>query len=109
MRCFNCGMEIDDDSKFCIECGVDLVHPNFIGKSHTHIYFDLAIVVLILGFIGGIASGFMFPIKTGYIISREEFNIGMMLYCWIGSSIFALLIFAIYSICHRLDLLIDKK
>lgn len=87
-------------------------------KSYTNLYLYIAILVLFAGFIVGLTSGEVFktkvltyesPISSKYNTYEESFNTGLMFYIWIATAIFDTFVFGIYSICHRLDLLIDKK
>ena len=109
MKCFNCGVELDEDSKFWIECDIDVRRVDYRIKRYKKAYLYFAIIVLILGVIGGIVLGSIYKLRTGYLFTKEEFNVGLMLYCWLATLLFDLFIFAIYSVCHRLDLLIDKR
>lgn len=109
MKCLNCGIELEEDSKFCINCGTNIESVNCSRRSHTKAYLYVAITISILGFIGGICAGSVYKIQTGYLFKKEEFNGTLMLYCWIATGLFDLFVFAIHSVCYRLDLLIDKK
>ena len=103
IKCAKCGDGFEDNgfSTLCVNCR---------RRSHTRTYFYIAIIILILGFIGGIVLGGTYTVsKSSYFSSEEEFNGVLMLYCWVSTLLFDLFIFAIYSVCHRLDLLIDKK
>lgn len=105
IKCSKCGEKFEST-------GTSSLCPNCRRRSHTKAYLWIAITILILGFIGGIILGDTFKITTTtytYLDNEEEFNSALMLYSWIGTLLFDLFIFAIYSICYRLDLLIDKK
>lgn len=87
-------------------------------KSYTEVYFYIAIIILVLGFIGGIVLGNVYKkteliyessISAIYNEYESTFNEGLMIYSWTATVLFDLFVFAIYSICYRLDLIIDKK
>ena len=62
-------------------------------------YRNIAIIIGFLGFIAGIIVG----------ASYEEFNAVAMGYMW-GSAAGTVILFSfMYSVCYRLDLLIEKK
>lgn len=109
IKCNKCGEKFENNgiSSLCVNCR---------RISHTKSYFYIAIIILILGFIGGIILGGTFKMSTlsyGSSISKyeynETFNSELMIYSWIGTLLFDLFVFAIHSICYRLDLIIDKK
>ena len=87
-------------------------------NNNNNIYLVIAIVILILGFIGGIVIGNVYKIvelvyesSVSPIYNEYEstFNGALMLYCWIGTILFDIFIFAVHSICYRLDLIIDNS
>lgn len=110
LKCNKCGKKFDSNgtSGMCSDCR---------RKSHTQFYFYIALVILLLGFISGIALGDTYKItKLTYESSisvkfneyETSFNSDLMLYCWVGTLLFDLFVFAINSICYRLDLIIDR-
>lgn len=111
MKCDYCNKNLGQNSSSHICDGCK-------RKGHTRAYFRVAIIILVLGFIGGIGLGDKYK-KTELIyessISAEyneyetTFNGELMIYSWTGTALFDLFVFAIYSICYRLDLIIDKK
>ncbi len=70
---------------------------------HTNAYLYIAITIIIAGIIIGMILGSM--------SAEEDVTAGftIMFYIWILTALFDIFVFGIYSICHRLDLLIDKK
>ncbi len=70
---------------------------------HTNAYLYIAITILIAGIIVGMILGSM--------SAEEDVTAGfkIMFYIWILTALFDIFVLGIYSICHRLDLLIDKK
>lgn len=111
IKCSKCGEKFESTgtSSLCSNCR---------RRSHTKAYLYIAIVILILGFIGGIVLGDAFKIReltyessisVKYNEYEETFNSALMLYSWVGTLLFDLFVFAVHSICYRLDLIIDKK
>ena len=106
--CSKCGKKFENyySLDLCEDCR---------RKKKTEIYLVIAIIILILGFIGGIVLGNQYKVLEkqhvfgSYYEMKEAFNVGLMIYCWIGTMLFDIFVFGIYSICHRLDLLIEKK
>jgi hypothetical protein len=96
IKCSRCGEKFEStgESSFCVNCR---------RKRHTKAYLYAALIILIIGFIGGIVLG------NTFLDYYEEFNFLLMLYVWIGTLLSDLFVFAIHSICYRLDLIIDKK
>ena len=74
--------------------------------NHTKAYYYIALLILFAGIILGMVLG---------IVSAESsenagaFSFAIMFYVWIITALFDIFVFGIYSIWHRLDLLIDKK
>ena len=73
---------------------------------------------MIAGFIGGIILGNLFKITTltyessidpKYNEYEKIFNSTLMFCSWISTALLSVFIFAINSICYKLDLIIDKK
>ncbi len=100
IKCSKCGKKFENTgtSSLCPECRL---------KRTPKIYFTIATLILILGFIGGIVIG-----GTNKILNDEYekiFNTSLMIYCWIGDALFSMFVYAIGSIIHRLNLLIDKE
>ena len=71
--------------------------------NHTDVYFCIAIIILVIGIIAGMIIG------AASMSDNEVSGILLMIYIWSLTGLLDIFIFAIYSICHRLDLLIDKK
>lgn len=108
MNCSKCGCEFESNgtSSLCANCR---------RRRNTNLYLVIAIIILILGFIGGIVLGDTYKsidlssITSDYDDYKESFNTALMIYSWTATVLFDLFIFAIHSICYRLDLLIDNK
>ena len=81
------------------------------NKSYIKVYVVIAILILLVGFIMGIALGNAFPneIEDGYGGLTSTFNYSLMLEVWGSSLIISVFVFAIYSICSRLDVLIKEN
>lgn len=102
MQCVKCGLYFDseDGTNICKNCR---------RKFGTNIYSTFAVLLLVFGIILGIYLGNKFPnidINNGIV---NSFNTSLMLMCWFFSTIISIFLFAIRSICYRLDLLIDQK
>lgn len=87
-------------------------------KNYTKAYYYIAIIIIFAGFIVGLILGEVYKVKVltyessisaKYNEYEEYYNAGIMFYTWLATAAFDIFIFGIYSICHRLDLLIDKK
>lgn len=111
IKCSKCNKKFESN-------GMSSLCPNCRRKSRTKAYLYIAIAILVLGFIGGIVLGDAFKIReltyessisVKYNEYEETFNSALMLYSWIGTLLFDLFVFAVHSICYRLDLLIDKN
>lgn len=98
---------------YCSKCAI----KNFNEFNFTNAYSKIAILILILGFIGGIVMGNVFkvytltyesPISAEYNDYEYIFNTALMIYCWIGTFLFDLFVLGIYSICKRLDLIANR-
>ena len=72
-------------------------------QSGTYVYLYIALFILTLGFFGGVILGNEFSIESGYI------NTLLMIEVWVGTALFSIIPFGIFSICRRQDLLISKK
>ena len=86
---------------------------------YCKIYKVIAIVLLILGFFGGIVLGDIYSIplsQDGELSwknlypseSTEKFNSTLMLGTWLSSFVLSVFIFSIYSICSRLEIIIEN-
>ena len=86
---------------------------------YCKIYKVIAIVLLILGFIGGIVLGdiYSIPLSQDGELSwknlyssepTEKFNSTLMLGVWFSSFILSIFIFGVYSICNRLEMIIKN-
>lgn len=117
--CENCGNKLNGNDTFCENCGYknNYQETNIKSKNNTQWYFNIAIIILLVGFVGGIISGNVFEQKIliyesladpEYNEYRTNFNWVIMLVTWISVTIFSIFIFGIGSVCHRLDLLINK-
>lgn len=104
INCRKCGEQFESE-------GASALCPNCKRRNHTKAYLWMAIIISYLGFVVGIILGNALKITIGeFSAYREEiFNYGAMIYCWCATLVFDFFIFAVYSICYRLDLLIDKK
>ena len=105
IKCSKCNEKFESN-------GMSGLCPNCRRRSHSRTYLWFAIIILILGFIGGIVLGNTFKITTTtytYLDNEEVFNSALMIYSWIGTLLFDLFVFAVHSICYRLDLIIDKN
>lgn len=117
VNCIKCNAEISGN-EFSI-CGNNFsICTNCKREKNTNKYKYIAIIILILGFIDGIIMGNIY--KHSSLIYKSDlnpafneyeytFNTALMFYSWLASALLSLFIFAIHSICHRLDLIIDKK
>lgn len=82
----------------------------------SNIYKVITIVMSILGFIGGIASGKVF--QTTKLIENtinpslnryeHHFNTALMFYVWIGFAILVLVFFGIYAILNNQEQILAK-
>ena len=108
-KCPKCNksLEKDDDWGICKNC---------VRKRNTNNYKKIATFILITGFIGGIILGAFFKTQTVKYDSvldsydyNETFNYLLMSCSWAYSFLLSLSIYAVHSICYRLDLIIDKK
>lgn len=83
---------------------------------YTNFYKYLTIAILLIGFILGIVFGYVFSIEN--IIQSEfswqedeiekEFNAIAMLITWISTLAACIIPLSIYSICTRLEMIIDN-
>lgn len=112
-KCKNCGVEVKTSSgllnTLCDKCS---------RRKSTNTYLLIGFIILIIGFFVGIFMGNSNKIEklthvSSYNPKYNEyeavFNTAIMIYTWIGASLFSSFFFAISSICHRLDMIIDKK
>ena len=85
-------------------------------KARSTIYIILAWIIIIIAIVVGIIIGSINPVKTMTIDSyvntfnntNDTFNVILMLYIWLIGFVLGIFVMGIGSICHRLDLLIDK-
>lgn len=91
---------------------------NEIRVTMSKAYIIIAWLIIIASIIAGIILGNTFKINeltyessvsSIYDKYEEVFNVALMFYTWIGGFILSMFIMGIGSICHRLDLLIDKE
>lgn len=68
----------------------------------SNIFKILTVIVSIAGVIGGIVAGFMMQTMNINTLNRE-FNIGLMLSCWIGTAIIAFVFYGFYSVLALLE------
>ena len=118
-KCEKCGATLNDNAEFCIKCGTPriLASTNYRRTSMSKVYIVIAWLIIIASIIGGIVLGDTFKINeltykssiAEYNEYEEIFNTALMFYTWIGGFILSMFIMGIGSICHRLDLLIDKE
>lgn len=104
-KCETCHTKIkEEDGKLCANCK---------RKNGTKRYYTIGILVIIGGFLGGIILGATYKTVAEVVGEYDEyekiFNVALMLETWIASILFSVWIFGFGSICHRLDLLIDKN
>lgn len=86
-------------------------------KARSTIYIILAWIIIVASIIVGIILGGTNTVKeltfdssaSVFNNSTESFNVSLMLYTWLGGFTLSILTMGIGSICHRLDLLIDKE
>lgn len=126
--CNKCNVDVIPVNDKCPNCGLDFnlnsvkedITDEYINESNfdinerhvnTRLYKRIAIILLFLGFVGGIIVGKEYGVCSDYLsnCTEKEFNGELMLYCWGGTILFNIFVFGIHSICYRLDLLIDKK
>lgn len=119
-KCEKCGATLREDAEFCIKCGSPkiLVSTNYRRTSMSKAYIVIAWLIIIVAIIVGIVLGNSYKIsELTYESSvdvefnkyEEVFNVALMLYTWLGGLIIGIFTMGIGSICHRLDLLIDKE
>lgn len=110
-KCSNCGIKLKQNtsSSYCDNCK---------RRRNTNKYKNIGIIILIVGFIGGIILGNLFKVTTltyessigsEYNEYNEIFNFILMFCTWISTALLSVFFFAINSICYRLDLIIDKN
>lgn len=109
MKCNNCGKEFEPN-------GYSGICPDCRRRNTPKIYFRIAILIIILSFIGGIILGTVnksvtqtYNEITEEYEYEEEFNTYLMLECWVSSLLFSIFVFGIGSVNYRLNLLIDKR
>ena len=86
-------------------------------KARSTIYIILAWIIIVVAIIVGIILGSTNTVEkltfdssaSVFNSSKESFNVSIMLYTWLGGFILSIFTMGIGSICHRLDLLIDKE
>lgn len=100
IKCTKCGKTFEGTGAYDI-C------PDCKRKNHTKSYLTVAIIILIIGTILGFVLGGVYEKSTS--LYTKEFNSALMLYTWMVTAVLDIFIFAIHSICYRLDLIIDKK
>ena len=110
LKCEKCGNAFTSKNEETLFC------PDFKRGKCTKLYEWIAIIIMVMGFFGGIILGETYPkvvAETYKYLSDirydESFNYAIMLYVWIGTFLFDVFIMAIHSVCYRLDLLIDQK
>lgn len=84
--------------------------------SMSKVYIAIGWIIILVAFILGIVLGnintvskFEYNSSLRIDINTKVFNTALMFYTWIGGFILSMFIMGIGSICHRLDLLIDKE
>lgn len=70
---------------------------------NNNVYKKIAIALLVIGFLSGIVLGGL------YADDKNDFQISLAIVIWLITLFTALPMFAVHSICYRLDLLINKK
>lgn len=114
MYCKKCGAKIEENAKFCGECGFErnneeLNMVNTIDNRRSGTYKTIGTIMLIIMIILGIYMGYNHETSESIYDYDKTFNVITMIYYWIiGFGIYAIF-HMIYSICYRLDLLIDKE
>lgn len=103
-KCNKCNVKLSDDSSdVCPDCK---------RKGRTKVYFYTGIILLIVGFVGGIIVGVTNKtiVEPNSILDdpKKVFNVMLMFECWATASLLSTIPFGLNSICYRLDLLIDK-
>lgn len=74
--------------------------PSCRRKHGTNNYYAFGILVIIIGVVAGIILGSSSSENADPTLT--------MVYCIVGSIVFSVFIFAIHSICHRLDAIADS-
>lgn len=119
-KCEKCGAKLSENDEFCVKCGTPriLASTNYRRISMSKAYIVIAWIVIIASIIVGIALGDTFKVNEltyessidiEYNKYEEVFNTSLMLYTWLGGFTLSIFTMGIGSICHRLDLLIDKE
>lgn len=75
-------------------------------KSHLELYVLTAALVLVVGFIAGIAFGASFPRMVNGEYDYNSFNSLLMFEIWGTSILISVFVFGIYSVAKRLDVLV---
>ena len=116
MREFECPICHDIYETDEVENEEDFVCKSCRRKARTKIYLYIAILILLIGFIVGIICGSVFATCNDvslYSISStckdSSFNVLLMFVIWFSCGILSVFVFAVYSICTRLNVLIDKE
>lgn len=108
IECTKCGKKIENNgvSSICSDCK---------RKRTPKVYFSLATIILLTGFVLGIILGAVN--KTVKLTTTEDysydsekvFNAGLMATTWAYTSVICTIFYSVGSICYRLNILIDKK
>lgn len=83
---------------------------------YTNFYKYLTVAILLIGFISGIGFGYAFSIENTIAAEfswqedeiEEKFNAIAMLITWISTLAVCIIPLSIYSICIRLEMIIDN-
>lgn len=109
-ECFSCKevFKYDDldNSMRCSSCAITELKKERKTHNCETIFWIILIIGIICGLIVLFACGSTKMDSDGNYY--EVLGWSLAVYCWVGTFLFDLFIMAIYSICKRLDLIIDK-
>ena len=121
-QCINCGKELNDSIEFCDDCGQKqptITNDPVIARKNRTTYFVITgWVIIIVAIIAGIILGNIFETKelihesaidVKYNEYKTTFNQVAMFITWTSGLVLGIFTIGIGSICHRLDLIIDKN
>ena len=108
IECAKCGEKFENNgvSSICSDCK---------RKSTPKIYFTIATIILLIGFVLGIIIGAVnkevkLTTTEDYNYNSEEvFNDGLMATTCAYTSVICTILYSVGSICYRLNIIIDKK
>ena len=98
-KCPNCGKVYWNSIEECLECGTPLLpYTSGATPEASGTFKNLAVILAILFFIAGIASGFVFKTaEDSSLFSEEKFNYVLMISVWLSGAFPVIISYAAYA------------